>query len=271
MHFHYDLTQAEPILRDIPVYSTGIITKGTPMESDAIATVANGRAIPATGTALERIIGVTNEEISAANATAVAATGFETFAKIIVNPYAIYLTRYDQGASYDVPITTAASDGKSVTSADQGVANMVGYWVYITNVGSSVGGYGNLFCSGAVTSTTAMTAVTDYDNDLAANIVGDTFISMHPRYGAGVADGNIDLVLSTTANGTTTISGQVAGAGSGAAVVLENYITSKSRPMEPLVISRHSGYNYKGEAPQFWADVYLAETVLGGTYARSIT
>jgi len=273
MHFHYDLTQAEPILRDIPVYANAaIITKGTPMESGVTATeVNNGRAIVATGSTLTNIIGVTNEEISAANATAVLATGFETYAKHIINPLAVYLTQYATSASYDVAITTADSTGKSVTSSDQGNANMTGYWVYITNIGSSVGGYGNLFCSGAVTSTTAMTAVTSYDDNLSANIVNDTFISMHPRYGAGVAGGNIDLVMSTTAYGTTTISGQVAGAGSGAVVVLENYIQSKARPLEPLVISRHSGYNYKSEAPTFWADVFLPEQVVFGTYTRAIT
>lgn len=274
MRYHYDVTGAEAIVRDIPVYAAQAIPEGIAMGAGVTATeVNNGRAIVATGTELARIIGVTNETVSAANALAVLATGYENYAKLIINPFAIWLTKYDTAASYDIALTGADATGKSCTAADIGNANETGFWVYITDVGGSTAGFGNLFCTGAVTGTTVLTAVTDYDNSLSANAIGDTMILMHPRYGAGVAGGNIDLVNSS-ATVEATISGQVAGAGSGAAVVLENYITSKQRPLEPLVISRHSGINYKGEDPDFYADVFLPEHMLanGGTICnRAIT
>jgi hypothetical protein len=250
------------ICRDIPVYAAQAIPCGIPMCSGPVATeVNNGRAIVATGTSLANIIGVTNEAVTAANALAVLATGYETYAKIIINPFAIWLTQYDTGAAYDVALTSADATGKTITTADLGNNNQTGYWSYITSTGSSSNGFGNLFCAGAATTTTVLTAVTDYDDDLKANAIGDTTILMFPRYGAGVVGGNIDLVCSS-ATAEATISGQVAGAGSGAAIVLENYIVSSRRPMEPLVISRHSGKNYAAENPKFYADVFMPEHLL---------
>lgn len=273
MKWHYDLCGAEPIIRDIPVYSAAIICKGTPMSSGVTATeLNNGRAIVATGTALARIIGVTNEEVTAADALAVNATGHEHYAKLIINPYAVYLAQYDVSDTYDITNTVASATGVELTSADNGEVNQTGFWLYVTNnVGTyTAGGFGNLFCAGAVTAATGYTATTGYTSGLKATTTSDHFIAMYARYGATIANGTVNLVVNNTTGLTTDIAGQYATSATGHAVVLENYIVSKARPMEPLVNSRHSGYNYAGEDPDFYADVFLADSVLRATYTRAI-
>lgn len=259
MEWHYDVTGAEPIIRDVRVYNNGALTRGQAMAHGAVATAENqGAAIVADDDVLSNIIGVLQEDLSAANALSVVATGVDKYAKLIINPFAVWLTKYSQLAAHDVPITTADATGKSVTITQ--VTDHERGWVYITNVGSTVGGYGNLFQVGAATSTTALTAATSYDDHLAANIVGDTCIVLHTPFSADVAGGSVNLASSATTG--SNLSGHTASAGAGAALVLENYITSQSRPMEPLVCARHSGYNYKSEAPQFYGDVMFSEHLL---------
>lgn len=256
MKWHYDVTGAEPILRDLRVYNVGTLSAGTAMMYGPVATVENGGVAIITDIAqCENIIGVLQEDLTAAQALSVVATGVDKYAKLIINPFAIWLAKYSQLAADDVPTTAADSTGKTLTVTQ--VANHERSWAYVTNVASSVGGYGNLFQVGAQTGTTVLTAATDYDNNLSGVLSGDTVIVLPAPYSADVAGGGINL-----ATGACNLSGYTASAGAGAIVILENYIESKSRPMEPLVCARHSGYNYKNEAPQFYGDVFFPEHML---------
>jgi hypothetical protein len=218
-----------------------------------VATAANqGGVISADEDVLSNIVGVMNETVVAASVTA---TGVDVYGQVIINPGAVWLAKYSQLAADDVPITAADATGKTVTVTQ--VTDHEGCWAYITNVGGSTAGYGNLFKVGAVTTTTVLTAATSYDDYLSANAIGDTVIVLHQPYGADVAGGSVNL-----ASGSVNLQGYTASAGAGAAFVLETYITSSVRPMEPLRASRHSGFNYKGEAPQFYGDVFFAEHML---------
>jgi hypothetical protein len=258
MRWHYDVTGAEPILRDIPVYAAAALTKGTAMCSGPVATdVNNGRSIVASPTVLSNIIGVLQEDVTAANALAVVLTGYETYAKHIINPFAVWFAKYSQLTADLNTITSADTTGKSVTATDTGVAHETGYWVYISSLGGTLttGGYGNLFCVGAVTGTTVLTAVTDYDDHLNGNIVGDRVLAMYPRYGSTVAGGCVNL-----ATNVQDLMGAVAADGSGSAVVLENYIKQVNGPQEPLVIKQHSGNVYKNA--EFYGDVMFSEHLL---------
>ena len=270
MRWSYDVTGAEPILRDIPVYNSGAITRGTAMCSGPVATeVNNGRAIIASPTALKNIIGVIQEDVTAANALAVLATGFETYAKHIINPFAVWRAFYATSTSDQVIITTASTTGTSVTAADTGDAYETGSWVYITNSGGTTGGYGNLFCAGASTSTTALTATSTYTAGLIGNVVGDYFIIMHPRYGATVVGGSVSLDSTSMY-----VQGLIASGNTGQAIVLENYISSTTRAPQPLNIATHSGINYASEAPAFSADLMFSSHLLcngGTTNTRPIT
>jgi len=255
--YHYDVTGAEPIVRDVCTYNGGgEIEIGTVMASGPVATAENtGAAIKADADVLSNIIGVTNEAMAAGD-TSVVATGVDYYCKHIINPYAVYLCKYSTDAADDVPVTSADATGKSLTITQ--VTDHERCWAYITSTGGTTGGFGNLFQVGATTGTTVLTAATDYDDDLSGNIIGDTVIVLHATYGADVAGGSVDM-----ASNLIDVSGHDASASAGAAIVLENYITSKWRPSEPLRCSKHSGYNYKDEDPTFYADVMYSEHLLG--------
>jgi len=264
--WHYDVTGAEPIIRDTRVYSASTaIAKESVMAMQPIATAEqNGAAMLATPAQLDNIVGVTNEALTAAEALSVVAEGVDKYCKLIINPFAVWLCKYSQAAADDVPITTADSTGKSCTITQ--VTDHERCWTYITNVGGTTGGYGNLFQIGAST-TTSVTAATSYDDNLKSNIIGDTVIVLIAPYSADVAGGSVDM-----ATNCIDVAGYNADAAAGAGTILENYITSASRPMEPLVCARHSGYNYASEAPQFYADVMYPEHLLatGGTTCNRV-
>ena len=270
MRWSYDVTGAEPILRDIPVYNSGAITRGTAMTSGPVATQVNGgRSIIATPTSLSNIIGVIQEDVTAANALAVLATGFETYAKHIINPFAVWRAAYATSTSDQIIITTASTAGTSVTAADTGDANETGAWVYVSNSGGTTGGYGNLFCVGATTGTTVLTATTSYTAGLIGNVIGDYFMILHPRYGATVVGGSVSLDSTSMY-----VQGLIASGNTGQAIVLENYISSTTRAPQPLNIATHSGSNYAAEAPIFSADLMFSSHLLcngGTTNTRPIT
>ena len=141
------------------------------MASGPVATAENtGCAIIADADVLSNIIGVLQEDLTSAQALSVVATGVDKYAKLIINPFAVWLGEYSQHADDDVAIGTADATGKSCTITQ--VTDHERGWAYITSTGSSSDGYGNLFQIGASTSTTKVTAATDYDDNLEGNAIG---------------------------------------------------------------------------------------------------
>lgn len=266
--WHYDVTGAEPILRDIPVYAAAALAKGQVMCSGPVATEVNdGRAIAADDDVLSNIIGVLNEDVTAANALAVLATGVENFAKIIINPFAVWLTKYDTSATYAITETAGSATGLVLTAADLGDNNQAGFWGYVR----SGTGAGNLICGASPTAATSMNACSTLQGTLKSVAIGDTFCQLYPRYTATVVGGNVDLA-STAAAGSL-LKPQNATSGAGAALVLENYVQTDNRPMEMLKISRHNGINLASENNvQFYGDVFFAEHLLsaGGTVCNRV-
>jgi len=270
MKWHYDVNAAEPIIRDLRVYAAADLNVGQAVACGPTATAANqGGVIAADPVVLDNIVGVLNETIewAAASDSSVTATGQDIYGKVIINPGAVYLAQYSQLAADDVPDTAGDATGKSVTVTQ--IEDHEGCWAYITNVASSTAGYGNLFKVGATTNTTVLTAVTDYDDNLLANAATDTVIVIHQPYGADIAGGSVNL-----ATGGVNLQGYTAAQATGAATVLEVYIASKDRPMEALRAAKHSGSNYRNEAPQFFGDIWFSEHMLatgGTTNTRVIT
>jgi len=264
--FHYDVTGAEPIIRDVAIITSAAAMKVGQVVASATVATEGCIAESADADVLDNIIGVLNEDLAAAS-TSVIATGVTQYGKIIINPFAVWLCKYSFAAADDVPCTGADATGKTVTITQ--VTNHLRCWAYITSTGGTTAGFGNLFQVGAVTTTTVLTAATAYDDNLKANAIGDTVIVLHAPYGADVAGGGVDM-----ATNVIDVSGHDASASAGAAIVLENYIQSKARPMEPLRPSVHSGYNYASENPNFYADVFYPEHLLatgGAPNLRIIT
>lgn len=262
LRWHYDVTGAEPIVRDIRVYNSGALQKGTAMGAGVVATAENGGcAILLAGGTLSNYIGVLQEDLTAAQALSVVATGVDKYAKLIINPFAVWLGQYSEHADDDVPITAGDTSGKSVTVTQ--VTNHFRSWVYCLVKGTAAAtGSGNLFQNGAMTTTTVLTAATDYDDYLTANTTSDLVIVLPAPFNADVAGGSIDLSVASGISGMQ-IAGYSGTAGAGAGIILENYIESPMTPMAPLVCSIHSGRNYKNENPKFYGDLMFSEGLLG--------
>ena len=64
LKWHYDVTGAEPIIRDTRIYNSGALERGTAMCAGPVATAENtGCAIVADGDVLSNIIGVLQEDV----------------------------------------------------------------------------------------------------------------------------------------------------------------------------------------------------------------
>ena len=262
MNFSYDLVQAEPVIKDMRVYHTSAITRGM-VATHGIAATAEmqGCATPAVAATASNTLGTFEEEISAADALSVVATGVDFYGKVMINPFAIYRAKYSQLAADDTPTSTTTQKiltGTSVTDHERG-------WAYVTDVGSSTDGFGNLFQIGASTSTTAIVAATDFDDNMVATSNSDTFIVMPAPFSADVIGYGCNLAANIS-----DIRGY-AGTGGAAIMVLENYIDNRAYAMQALRASVHSGRNFATDAAQFYADVYLADSVFLSAAARVIS
>ncbi len=271
LRWHYDVTGAEPIIRDIRVYNVGALESGTAMCAGPVATDENGGcAIVADGNVLTNIIGVLQEPLTAAQALGVVATGVDKYAKLIINPFAVWLGKYSFHADDDEVTTTATPKVLTQTMVDSHERG----WAYVTSTGSSAGGFGNLFQIGASSTTTAITAATSYDDYMTATLANtDTFIVLPAPFYWDVATGGVELSEATGINAMQ-IAGYETTAAAGSGLILENYIQSKARSLEPLVCAKHSGNNYATENPDFFGDIMFCEHLLcagGNTAARTIT
>lgn len=260
LRWHYDVTGAEPIIRDIRVYNSGALEKGTAMCAGPVATGNNGAcAIVADGNVLSNIMGVLQEDLTAAQCLGVVATGVDKYAKLIINPGAIWLGKYSTHADDDEVNTSASTTGKVLTATM--VTDHFRCWAYVTDTGSSTGGFGNLFQVGAVSTTASITAATDYDDYLLGNTTSDTFIVLPAPWYVDVAGGGVELSEATGINAMQ-IAPYETTAAAGSGLILENYIQSSQRPLTPLNCAQHSGKNYKAEDPDFYGDIYFTEHLL---------
>ena len=277
MKYHYDLARAEPIIRDYVVGGTSDILKGAPVGREGTITTDDNRfgLQNADGDVLDAVIGVTNElydydaHYSGLTGTTVSgtepSTGVSNYIKVIINPMAVWITEYSQNATDDTVNTAASSTGKDVTATF--TTDREGDWVYVTDVGSTAGGAGNLFQIGLSNSTTSVTAASGYDDNMAGTNTSDTFIVLEKEFCGDAAGGSIDLSEVSTILGTQ-IWGTPA-TGAGAAIVLANYIKDKNTPMEPLKVERNSGQTYDAATAHLYGDLYFLEHLLlgsGGTF-----
>lgn len=270
MKFHWDLTQAEPIIRDCPVAGTSDILRGAAVALEGAITTAENRwaLTNANPAEMSNVVGVSNELYDysvhinniGTNAASAAATGICNYIKVCINPTAIYLAEWSQHADNDTVNTAASSTGKIITATF--TTDREGDWVYVTNVGSQTGGKGNLFMIGLSTSTTSVDAATLFDDYLKPVNTADTFIVVYNPYSALAAGGSIDLSAATTDAGTT-LKGAAA-TGAGALVVLQSYVTDKATPMEVLRVERHSGKNYDSATCKLFSDVQFSDHLLLG-------
>ena len=263
MYWSYDLTGAEPIVRDMRVYSVSgtHMYRGEAMGMGAVGAATTSGCLVIAPAILSNMVGVLQEDLlTDATHVSAGATPADLYGKCIINPFAVYKAKYSALAA-DINTTTVASATGILYTSTQ-VTNHFRCWVFSLS-GTSKGNLGQV----NVVATTASVSIKAGTPALAPVAIGDTFIVTHEPWCADVAGGSVDL-----ATNAIDVSGHDGTGSAGAAVVLENYIVSPTRPMEPLSVAKHSSINVGTDGTsELWADVFFAEHVLLGTYARIIT
>jgi len=261
--YHYDITGAELILRDQPVYDASTLVDGEFVMGNGVTTTQAGLVTGYTGSAAEMVdgVGVMNETITttskadfgdhittAATATtpaissiaATVATG-SRYGKVIINPFAVYLTEYSQAAADDIALTQAWSTTTlTLTNWEQDVS--AGSWIYATDLSATTGFRGQLryvASSGGDGSCVVLTAPT------VAGAAADTIIHILPVN-----------CRTTNLNAAALALKSQAAIGDGLSLcIMENYIGG-SRPLEPMRQQVHDGLNLgNGSNTKFYADI----------------
>ena len=245
--FHYDITGAEPIVRDCPVYDAATLVKGEFVIKDATNAADNHRLI--TGAAsLVDAVGIMNETLAltdsadygdfvttaktttadaissvAAGGATTAYSGGNRYGKVIINPFAVYLTEYSQAAADDVALTQAWSTTTLTIGSLED--NWDGGWVLGANQSATSNFEGQLrhVTAAAAGSCTLNAAPT------VAGTTDDMIIKILP----------VNKILLDLNAGATAIASNAA-VDTFTAVIVENYITSPNKPLEPLRSGAHA-------------------------------
>jgi hypothetical protein len=212
MIFAYDLTGAEPIIRDVPYYGNGAaILNGAAVMRGATPGTNQGFAIVATG-ALASLIGVTNElkALVAAGADSKQDGTAYTPMKVIINPWAVYRAQYATGA---IAVASSSTTTVTITSLEDDID---GGWLFGSDGQLQ---YLTASASGSCTSKTA----TGWTS---AITVQKVLPMWHLLGTLGATAVNLD---------------HAAAVGSGLISNLDNYVQARGIPLQRLDPTKHSG------------------------------
>lgn len=292
MKWSYDLAGAEPIIKDMIVYNSTVISQGeylqlgaTAFTAGADASLALVNAVPSTVMATQGVnaVGISTQTIStagnglfyslnapasvatAANSTAGAAGGLRgtsafAYAKVIINPLAVYRTPVGIGTtSGALSIASGATQDIAITGVPASAFD--GSWVYFcATAGPNFGALKKV-----VSSATAGTQHLDTVLTTAATTADKVFIFSdrnsypHALSSSGVTTANTNV---GTSIGMTT----VAGYGATQLRVLENYVESGQYvggitqvryevQGNTSIFAGPTGPNQTSKPAQFWQDV----------------
>ena len=253
MKYHYDLTGAEPIIRDVPTYHATSITNGEGLMCASMGSTIDGEftawsnganaAVDSLGMANESKSTVSKagfgDHISTAATTTTDAIGSiastiatgNIYCKAIINPFMVYLLEYDQGsASY----CTAAACSASTTYTQTVEQYMEGGWLYVVPgvSGSTVANQGQLRYIAVSTSTTSYTLLTAMTTTTSEKLISIKGVN-HRLVGLNASGASTETKLSNltsmAAQATTKLH------------VVGNYVGGKNKPLEPLRQQVHDG------------------------------
>ncbi|MFA5234526.1 MAG: hypothetical protein WC390_09020 [Sulfurimonas sp.] len=222
MRFHYDLTGAEPIVRDVPVYDAAsmangeLIMLGTTDPDSAVDMNVSFVTAYVSGSNTEAVdaLGIVNEDFSTAASIDNTPVEGSKFLKAIINPFAIYLCEYSQGTSDDVAITTGGvSTSVTITSIEDDID---AGWIYFPLAVGGAAGKLRLITAATTNTLTVDSAIT--------TTTSDTIIKILPLFHA-------------TTNLTTDAKKLHSQAAIGEGVslrVVENYIEADGIPFKAL-------------------------------------
>ena len=243
--FHYDITGAEPIIRDVPFYDASTTAGGALGELIMLGNTAAGSddygvafQTGYEGTQSQQMVdglGILQETV--VDGTNAAGVSF-AYAKAIINPFAIYLVEYDQSSAvaFTTSTTTWTFTGTSEDDIDLG-------WAYVVTSGAT-----NAYDLRQITA--AASGSFTIDSALTATETGGTGIKILP-----VNHRLVDL----TADALKII--MLAAAGSGVSLhIVENYVKSNGLNIQPLRANLHRAKKLDSGA-KFYADVCLLDHV----------
>jgi len=251
--FHYDLTGAEPIIRDVPIYAAATIAKGEMIQMAATGAAAaagfiTSNALTTTtgvdslGVCLETITTTSSADhgdiVSTAATTSTAAissiastvaTG-SRYGKAIINPYAVYLMHWANTGTAATDCFTGAACTASTTYTDTVEQYVAGAWFYVTPTNSSTADAGQLRYVASTSTTASWTFL-----NAATVTTSDVCMLIRPinwRLCEMTATAGVESELVSEDNDA----GQIVSYHS-----VENYVGGKNRPMERLRAQNHAG------------------------------
>ena len=241
MRHHYNLiaNDSGPVIRDCPVYGTFIKGQSTTYGANTYgAVLIAGAALGANFT------GVT-AEAKTATSTALT-TGTLVFAKVILNPDAVFLAQWDDSTTYDVAITSSSTSVVTVPTMDD---DLDGSWVYV-NDGTGKGQLGYVGAADTTTLTLDTTAAFGTAPDSTSAIL----LIRHPWAVANGGGNDLSATFDELLSDEDT---------TGEILLLENYIEATTVPFGPLRPRQHHGLsNLHNSAVKFYSDIYFMDSIL---------
>jgi len=232
-----------PVIVDSPVYDASSIVRG---EALTYGATTRGGLLITSGSLGGDFIGIALETIAAS--TTVLTTGTIVYAKVIMDPLAVYEAECDLAAANDVDVVSSTSTAATLGTCDD---DLDGSWLYV-NSGT---GRGQLVFIGEAT-TTVMTLDTTTAFSTTPDSSTDVVIIRKPWRWA--ADGGRDLnAAGTLAANDEDETGQY--------LVLENYIETSSRPRAQLRPRLHHMLtNLHNDNVRFFTWLYPTDHILRG-------
>lgn len=267
MKWAYDLTGAEPIIKDMPVYDGTAIQQGEllmmgtsafsagadagiALVSAAPDTVAGNAAVNCVGISLEMAssagtVGNTTSVATAQNAT----TGAKCFVKTIINPFAVYRAETLTSSASAIAATPAAAQ---ITVTGVAAASANGFWVYFQ--GTAGPSRGNL--RAVVTSATAGTLVLDAAQTTASTADTVLFIPQRRTSALNISGGSSTAVDATYAISQTVFTGTT-----NLRVVEVNI--DRGNGIEILKYNVHRQLNNLPATTKFYQDLMMKDHLFG--------
>lgn len=265
MKWSYDLTGAEPIIKDMPIYDSATIAAGEMVMLGASAFTAGAdagfalvSAYPSTVMSAGAInaVGICLETKTTADSPSVAVahnitTGAVCFGKVIINPFAVY--RAEVSTSEALSIASSASTGAfAITGAAGTSGNRCGEWIYFC--ASAGPNFGNI----RKVATTATAGSFVMDASVSATITtADKVILITERNMSPEILGTDAVTI-----GQTTVGG---GSGANKLKVVENII-DRGNGLELLRAKTHSQKKMdtvQAKKTKFYQEVAMKDHLFG--------
>jgi hypothetical protein len=261
MEYVYDLTGAEPIIRDVRLYDAATIARGelvilgtTDPDSNADMGLAGitGYSATAANSALGTI-GVCQETLTTASTVSIASApdSAPCYGKVIINPFAVYRAEHALDAANDVAITSTSTTTLTVPSLADDID---GFWAYLPLTTAGVKGSLRLITAAASGSCTMDSALTTNGSG------SDTVVLIAPEL-------KYSFNLDSTATKISSSNCQAANEATNIRV-LQSFI-DQDQGLEILRPAVHKGLNNLhlvkgGTGPKFFYDIVCNDHIFNG-------